>query len=84
MLSNTINKNNETEYLNTISDVSCESQTKWTLGQNIINQMKNNNFTGLTGHVEFDRETGLRTGLKFSIVDKIKNSIDFVSIFLFI
>ena len=80
MLSNTINKNNETEYYNTISNVSCESETKWTFGQKIMNQLKNNNFTGLTGHVEFDRETGLRTGLKFSIVDKI----DFVSIIIII
>jgi hypothetical protein len=84
MLSNTINKNNETEYFNIIADVSCESESKWTLGQNIMNQLKNNNFTGLSGHVEFDKETGLRIGFKFSIVDIIKNSIDFVSIFLLI
>ncbi len=37
MLSNTINKNDETEYFNTIANVSCESESKWTLGQNIMN-----------------------------------------------
>ena len=44
--------------------------------------MKNSNFTGLTGQIEFNKETGLRTRLKLSIGDKIKNSIVLVSIII--
>jgi len=51
-------------------------------GQKFMNNLKNSNFTGLTGQIEFNKETGLRTRLKLSIGDKIKNSIVLVSIII--
>jgi hypothetical protein len=82
MLSNTINKNSlyDSKYFNSFSNVSCESEAKWLFGQKFMNNLKNSNFTGLTGQIEFNKETGLRTRLKLSIGDKIKNSIVLVSI----
>jgi hypothetical protein len=81
MLSNTINKNSlyDSKYFNSFSNVSCELEAKWLIGQKFINNLKNSNFTGLTGQIEFNKETGLRTRLKLSIGDKIKNSIVLVS-----
>jgi hypothetical protein len=86
MLSNTINKNNlyESNYFDSISDISCDLETKWVFGQEFMNYLKNNHFIGLTGQVEFNKETNLRSGFELSIVDKITNLIYLVSVLFFL
>ena len=83
MLSNTINKHNLYEsnyYFDSLSDISCDFEKKWEFGQEFMNYLKNNYFTGLSGQIQYNKDLGLRSGLKLSIVDKIKNSIDLVSV----
>ncbi len=84
MLFNTINKQDlyESEYFNLFSNISCDLETKWIFGKKFMNYLKSNDFIGLSGHIQFSKETGLRSGLKLAIVDKIKNSIDLVKIYL--
>ena len=77
MLSNTISKHNlyDSNNFNSLSNVSCETEEKWAFGQIFKNHLKNNYFTGLSGHVEFNNYTGLRSKFRLLIGDKIKNSI---------
>ncbi len=86
MLSNTINKHNLYEsnyYFDSLSDISCDFEKKWEFGQEFMNYLKNNDFIGLTGRIEFNKETNLRSGFELSIVDKIKNLIYLVSFLFF-
>ncbi len=85
MLFNTINKQDlyESEYFNLFSNISCDLETKWEFGQEFMNYLKNKDFIGLTGRIEFNKETNLRSGFELSIVDKIKNLIYLVSFLFF-
>ena len=82
MLANTIIKNNLSALLPLNSKVSCDTETPWSFGSKIINEMKRTSFYGLSGRIQFSKETGFRNNLTFLIVDKIKSSIDLVNFFL--
>ena len=43
-----------------------------------MKQLKKYSFYGLSGNIQFDEKTGLRSNITFSIVDYIKNKIDLV------
>ena len=63
------------------SSVSCKTGKQWPYGSILQKYLKISNFNGLSWHIQFDEETGSRTNLSFSLVDKIGNSIDIVSYF---
>lgn len=80
LLSSTINKDNLTDYINIASNqVTCESEIPWSFGSKLKYYLKSNVVNGLTGNIQFNSVTGLRTNLTISIVDKIGNAIDLVN-----
>lgn len=79
ILSNTINKYNLIDSIPLIFNVSCETDTSWSYGPEIVNYLKLTNMNGLSGHIQFDASTGFRTNLTIPIVDKVKNSVDLVN-----
>ena len=78
LLSNTIIHNCLVGKMTLKSNVSCHTETPWSFGYQFINQLKANNFHGLSGRIQLDEKTGLRNNLTFLIVDRIKDSIDLV------
>lgn len=60
------------------STVSCQKETPWLFGSTLTRYLKMNKFNGLTGNIEFDPVTGLRTNLTLNIVDRTKTSVDLV------
>ena len=79
LLTNTIDKYNLIDSINvTLNQVTCQQEIPWSFGTEFRNYLKSNVLTGLTGNIQFNNVTGLRTNLTISIVDKIKNVIDLV------
>ena len=81
MFSHTINKHElfNSKYFNSLSKVSCDLESKWIYGPKFMNHLKMNDFIGLSDQVKFHKQSGLRSELKLSIVDKNKHSIDLLS-----
>ena len=68
------------ESIKPTKSVSCETATPWLNGAKFKKYLQMNSFNGLSGHIQFDKTTGLRQNLTLAIVDNIKNSVDLVRI----
>ena len=79
ILSNAIIKYNLTDSIPLNHSVLCEPETPWSFGPTIIKHLKSTKMNGLTGHIEFDMASNVRTNLTIPIVDKIRNTVDLVS-----
>jgi hypothetical protein len=58
--------------------VSCKKDVKWSFGVQFMKYLLMNKYNGLSGVVEFDESSGLRSNLKLYIFDKLKDSIDLI------
>ncbi len=81
LLSNVIKKYNLTSELASSFEEPCDCDTerKWSFGKEFMSYMKKTNFTGISGRVNFDKETGYRNNVKLSLVDRISNGLDLVN-----
>lgn len=78
LIANTIDKYNLVDSMQSSSSVSCQRETPWLFGVQLTKYLKMNKFNGLSGYIEFDPNTGLRTNLTLCIVDRTKTSVDLV------
>lgn len=78
LLANTIDKHNLVDQINTSPAVSCQRETEWAFGPELVKYLRMSKFNGLSGHIEFDQRTGFRTNLTLSIVDKTRTGVDMV------
>ena len=79
MLSNTIRKHKNLSAIQP-ERLLCERALPWSHGPKFKDNLKKNVLNGLSGNIQFENSTGLRTNLVLSIVDSIRNSIDLVFI----
>ena len=82
LLSNTVSKFNHTLLVKTKPAASCDTEQTWPNGLKLMKQLKKTSFYGLSGNIQFDNKNGFRSNITFSIVDCIKNTIDFVIIYI--
>lgn len=58
---------------------SCQREEGWSYGVKLIKYMKMTSFQGLSGNIQFDRNTGYRKNFTLYIVDKTKFGVDLVA-----
>lgn len=78
MLANTIDRQNLADLIVQSPTVSCQRETPWSFGEEFMRNLKMSQFNGLSGYIQFDPNTGYRTNLTLSIVDKTKTGVDLV------
>ena len=75
LLSRTIIESNLIDAIQFSRSVSCETETPWALGQKFKKCLKENNFYGYTGRIQFN-DDGERTNVTFTIVERITNTFN--------
>ena len=85
VLANTIDKYNLVDIIPASPSVSCgwlhKNESAWEFGEQFMKHLKTTNLNGLSGHIEFDQQTGHRSNLTIDIVDLAKNGLALVNFF---
>jgi hypothetical protein len=76
LLADTIEKFKIYRHMKQSPKISCEDGEPWLDGHYLMSHLKRNNFKGLSGHIQFDQQTGYRKNLTLAIVDKTKSGVD--------
>ncbi len=78
ILANTIDQNNLIESIAQSIPGSCETESKWSFGKHFMSYIKMTNMNSVTGHIEFDENTGFRKNISLTLIDKTKAGVDLV------
>ena len=76
LLANTLDKHNLVDLIVESPKISCSLGQPWFNGPLLMKYLKMADFNGLSGHIEFDQNTGFRKNLTISIVDKADVGVD--------
>ncbi len=80
ILANAIDQNNLIEQIAQSIPGSCENEMKWSYGEKFMSFIKMTNMNSVTGHIEFDENTGFRKNISLTLVDKTKYGVDIVRV----
>ena len=78
IIANAIDQNNLIEPIAKSTPGSCEKEIRWNYGIQFMNFIKMTNVNSVTGHIEFDENTGFRKNVSLTLVDKTKYGVDLV------
>lgn len=78
LLAQTIESNYLVDVIPEYPKASCENEIPWSYGNEFLVQLRKIKFTGLSGYIEFDENTGYRKNVTLAIVDKTRSGVDLV------